>query len=150
MRTVIQRVKSASVSVDRKTVSSIGLGLLILLGVEPADGQEDIEWLAGKINRLRVFADDNGAMNCSIREIDGEFLVVSQFTLFANTRKGNRPSFLEAAPPDLAEKHYEEFCLRLEKESGRKVGRGVFGAHMEISLVNDGPVTICIDSKRRA
>jgi D-aminoacyl-tRNA deacylase len=150
MRTVIQRVKSASVSVDRKTVSSIGLGLLILLGVEPADSQEDIEWLAGKISRLRIFSDDNGAMNCSIREIDGEFLVVSQFTLFANTRKGNRPSFLEAAPPDLAEKHYEEFCLRLEKESGRKVGRGVFGAHMEISLVNDGPVTICIDSKRRA
>jgi D-aminoacyl-tRNA deacylase len=150
MRTVIQRVQNASVSVDGKTVSSIGLGLLILLGVEPADGQEDIEWLAGKISRLRIFADDNGAMNCAIHEIDGEFLVVSQFTLFANTRKGNRPSFLEAAPPDLAEKRYEEFCLRLERASGRHVGRGVFGAHMEISLVNDGPVTICIDSKKRA
>jgi D-tyrosyl-tRNA(Tyr) deacylase len=150
MRTVIQRVKNASVSVDGKTISSIGPGLLVLLGVEPADTQEDIEWLAGKINRLRIFADDNGAMNWSIHEIDGEFLVVSQFTLFANTRKGNRPSFLEAAPPDLAEKRYEEFCLQLERESGRNVGRGVFGAHMEISLVNDGPVTIWIDSKKRA
>jgi len=150
MRTVIQRVKSASVSVDQKIVSSIGPGLLVLLGVESADTQEDIEWLAGKISRLRIFADDNGAMNWSIHDIDGEFLVVSQFTLFANTRKGNRPSFLEAAPPDLAEKRHQEFCLQLERESGRTVGRGIFGAHMEISLTNDGPVTIWIDSKKRA
>jgi D-tyrosyl-tRNA(Tyr) deacylase len=150
MRAVIQRVKNASVSVDQKSVSSIGRGLLVLLGVEPADGQEDIEWLAGKISRLRIFADEEGAMNCSIQDIEGEFLVVSQFTLFANTRKGNRPSFLEAAPPKLAEKRYEEFCYRLEKESERNVRRGVFGAHMEVSLINDGPVTIWIDTKKRA
>jgi D-aminoacyl-tRNA deacylase len=150
MRTVIQRVRNASVSVDSKTVSTIGPGLLVLLGVESTDTQEDIEWLAGKISRLRIFADEEGAMNWSIHEIEGEFLVVSQFTLFASTRKGNRPSFLEAAPPDLAEQRYEEFCLQLENESGRDVRRGVFGAHMEISLSNDGPVTIWIDSKKRA
>ena len=149
MRAVIQRVTRASVAVDQETVSRIGRGLLVLVAVEPADSHEDIGWLAGKVARLRIFADDEGAMNRSVQEIDGYLLVVSQFTLFASTRKGNRPSFMNAAPPDQANRLYEQFCEQLELETGKKTQRGVFGADMEVELLNDGPVTIWIDTKNR-
>jgi D-aminoacyl-tRNA deacylase len=147
MRALIQRVKQASVSTNGELVSRIGPGLLVLLGVGREDSNDDIEWLAGKIARLRIFADAAGAMNRSVQEIDGELLVVSQFTLFANTRKGNRPSFIDAAPPDQANLLFEAFAARLEAELRKPVGRGRFGAHMEVELVNDGPVTIWMDSK---
>jgi D-tyrosyl-tRNA(Tyr) deacylase len=147
MRALIQRVKQASVSTNGELVSRIGPGLLVLLGVAREDSNDDIEWLAGKIARLRIFADATGAMNRSVQEIDGELLVVSQFTLFANTRKGNRPSFIDAAPPDQANLLFEAFAARLEAELRKPVGRGRFGAHMEVELVNDGPVTIWMDSK---
>ena len=149
MRAVIQRVTRASVAVDQQTVSRIGRGLLVLVAVEPADSHEDIGWLAGKVARLRIFADNEGAMNRSVQEIDGDVLVVSQFTLFASTRKGNRPSFMNAAPPDQANRLYEQFCEQLELETAKKVQRGVFGADMEVELLNDGPVTIWIDTKNR-
>ena len=149
MRAVIQRVTRGSVTVEQQIVSQIGCGLLILLGVEPADTGEDIEWLAGKIARLRIFADEHGAMNRSIQEAGGDLLVVSQFTLFASTRKGNRPSFINAAPPDQATRVYAQFCQNLELETGKKVQRGIFGANMSVELVNDGPVTIWIDTKNR-
>jgi D-tyrosyl-tRNA(Tyr) deacylase len=149
MRAVIQRVRRASVEVEQEIVSQIGQGLLVLLGVESTDSRDDIGWLAGKIARLRIFTDQNGAMNLSVQEIAGDLLVVSQFTLFASTRKGNRPSFIAAAAPDQANKLYEEFCRQLETEVAKTVRRGIFGAHMRIDLVNDGPVTISIDSKRR-
>ncbi|HEY2122314.1 MAG TPA: D-aminoacyl-tRNA deacylase [Chthoniobacterales bacterium] len=149
MRAVIQRVTRASVTVEQQIVSRIGCGLLILLGVEPADTGEDIEWLAGKIARLRIFADEQGAMNRSIQEAGGDLLVVSQFTLFASTRKGNRPSFMNAAPPDQATRAYAQFCQKIELETARIVQRGIFGAHMSVELVNDGPVTIWIDTKNR-
>ena len=149
MRSVIQRVRRASVEVEQEIVSQIGPGLLVLLGVESADSQDDIVWLAGKIARLRIFPDQNGAMNLSVQEIAGDLLVVSQFTLFASTRKGNRPSFISAAPPDQAKKLYEEFSRQLETEVAKPVHRGIFGAHMQIDLVNDGPVTICMDTKRK-
>jgi D-aminoacyl-tRNA deacylase len=149
MRSVIQRVRRASVEVEQEIVSQISQGLLVLLGVESTDSRDDIVWLAGKIARLRIFPDQNGAMNLSVREIAGDLLVVSQFTLFASTRKGNRPSFIAAAAPDQANKLYEEFCRQLETEVAKPVHRGVFGAHMQIDLVNDGPVTISIDTKRR-
>ena len=149
MRAVIQRVTHASVEIEGENFSEIGRGLLVLLGVEAIDSRDDVLWLAGKIARLRIFPDENGAMNLSVQEIGGDLLVISQFTLFANTRKGNRPSFMDAAPPEQANRLYTEFCERIEMESGRAVRRGLFGAHMKIQLVNDGPVTICIDTRRR-
>jgi D-aminoacyl-tRNA deacylase len=149
MRAVIQRVVRASVEVERKIVTRIDQGLLVLLGVESTDVREDVIWLASKIARLRVFPDENGAMNRSVKDITGDLLVVSQFTLLASTRKGNRPSFIAAAAPELALQRYEEFCRQLETETSQPVRRGVFGAHMKIDLVNDGPVTFCIDTKTR-
>jgi D-aminoacyl-tRNA deacylase len=149
MRVVIQRVRRASVEVQGEIVSQIGQGLLVFLGVESADSRDDIVWLASKIARLRIFPDENGAMNLSVQEIAGDLLVVSQFTLFASTRKGNRPSFIAAAVPDQANKLYQEFCRQLETEVEKQVHRGIFGASMQIDLVNDGPVTISIDTKRR-
>ena len=149
MRAVIQRVRRASVEVEQEIVSQIGQGLLVLLGVESTDSRDDIGWLAGKIARLRIFTDQNGAMNLSVQEIAGDLLVVSQFTLFASTRKGNRPSFGGAAAPEQANQLYEEFCEQLETEVAEPVARGIFGADMQIELVNDGPVTICLDTKRK-
>lgn len=149
MRAVIQRVCSASVVIDKETRSRIGEGILILLGVEEADMSEDIEWLCGKISRLRIFKDKEGVMNLSIMDIGGDALVISQFTLHASTKKGNRPSYIRAAKPDTAIPLYEEFVIRLESVLGRKVKTGEFGAYMQVNLVNDGPVTIMIDSKNR-
>jgi D-tyrosyl-tRNA(Tyr) deacylase len=147
MRVVIQRVTKASVAVEGHIISEIGTGLLIFLGVEDCDTEKELLWLVGKISRLRIFPDEAGAMNRSIQNIGGDALVVSQFTLLADTRKGNRPSFIRAAAPDIARQSYETFCMRLEQEIGKPVARGVFGAHMVIDLVNDGPVTICMDKK---
>lgn len=149
MRAVVQRVDSAQVAISGTTHSSIGRGLLVLLAVEEADGPEDIEWLSGKIARLRIFDDDQGVMNQSVVEAAGELLVVSQFTLFASTRKGNRPSYSRSARPEIAIPLYENFVRRLEADAGKPVQTGVFGADMLVSLVNDGPVTIIIDSKAR-
>jgi D-aminoacyl-tRNA deacylase len=149
MRAVIQRVRRASVEVKQEIVNRIDRGLLVFIGVEASDSPEEISWLAGKISRLRIFPDGTGAMNLSLPEIAGDLLVVSQFTLFASTRKGNRPSFIRAAPPEEAERLYELFCRQLETEIARPVFRGIFGADMQIALVNDGPVTICIDTKRK-
>lgn len=147
MRIIIQRVKEASVTVSEKIVSEIKQGFLILLGIEAEDTQEDIDWLCGKVARLRIFGDANGAMNNSILDIGGDVIVVSQFTLHASTKKGNRPSFIKAARPEVAIPLYELFITQLEQELGQKVQSGVFGAMMDIALVNDGPVTITIDSK---
>jgi D-tyrosyl-tRNA(Tyr) deacylase len=149
MRALLQRVSSASVSIDGETVSSIQHGLLILLGIEESDNIEDIDWLCGKITRLRIFEDKNGKMNLSIQDIGGEALVVSQFTLHASTKKGNRPSFLKAAPPAISEPLYNAFCNNLEAELGKSIERGIFGADMQVSLVNTGPVTIWIDSQNK-
>jgi len=149
MIAVIQRVSSASVAIDGITHSSIGGGLMVLLGIEEADVDEDVEWLASKVVNLRIFNDEEGVMNRSILEVGGEFLVVSQFTLHASTRKGNRPSYIKAAKPDIAIPRYEQFVNVLEKLSGKVVKTGVFGADMKVSLVNDGPVTIIIDTKNR-
>lgn len=149
MRALLQRVSSANVSVDNQSVSAIGHGLLILLGIEQIDEASDIEWLCGKITRMRIFGDAEGKMNRSLLETGGDALVVSQFTLHASTKKGNRPSFLKAAAPSISEPLYEAFCETLSKELGREVGRGVFGANMEVSLTNSGPVTIWIDSRNR-
>ena len=149
MRVVIQRVKKASVAVEGKLISEIKRGFLIFLGIENEDSQEDIDWLSRKIVQLRVFSDDKGAMNTSLQEIGGELLVVSQFTLHASTKKGNRPSFIKAARPEIAIPLYEKFIEQLERDSNQKVAAGQFGAMMEIALVNDGPVTILIDSKNR-
>jgi D-tyrosyl-tRNA(Tyr) deacylase len=149
MRAVIQRVLEASVEIDGTAVSCIQSGLLILLGVEDGDTAEDVSWLSGKVARLRIFADHEGKMNRSVVEAGGEIIVVSQFTLHASTKKGNRPSFLRAAVPGISEPLYEEFCTALEAELGKPVSRGVFGADMKVSLVNDGPVTILIDSRAR-
>jgi D-tyrosyl-tRNA(Tyr) deacylase len=149
MRALLQRVSSASVTIDGSVHSSIGPGMLILLGVEEADGTEDIEWLAGKIAKMRIFGDSGGQMNLSIQETGGEALVVSQFTLHAVVKKGNRPSFIRAARPEQAIPAYESFCAALGRETGRPAATGVFGADMKVALVNDGPVTIWIDSKVR-
>jgi D-tyrosyl-tRNA(Tyr) deacylase len=149
MRVVIQRVTDSSVTVNGAATGVIGGGLMVLLAVEPADTQEDIEWLSGKIVRLRIFDDENGVMNRSVREAGGEILVVSQFTLFASTKKGNRPSYSRSASPEIAVPLYEKFVSHLAQELGRPVQTGTFGAHMRVSLTNDGPVTIIIDSKLR-
>ncbi|MGY6562049.1 MAG: D-aminoacyl-tRNA deacylase [Luteibaculaceae bacterium] len=147
MKIVIQRVSRASVSENQKVVGSIGLGLLVLVGVTHNDTQEDLEWLVKKTIALRIFSDDQGLMNLDITQVKGSFLVVSQFTLHASTKKGNRPSFIHSADPKIAEEFYETFCSRLATDSGLTVERGVFGANMEVELVNSGPVTILIDSK---
>jgi D-aminoacyl-tRNA deacylase len=149
MRAVIQRVIEASVTIDGQLFSSIGLGLLVLLGVEEGDEMEDVTWLSGKISRMRIFPDEDGKMNRSVLEAGGEVLIVSQFTLHASTKKGNRPSFLRAAHPLHSEPLYCDFCKAMEQEIGKPCGRGVFGADMKISLVNDGPITILIDSRAR-
>lgn len=147
MRLVIQRVKEASVSIDGEKVSAIGKGLLVLVGVETGDTEEDVKWQVGKTAGLRIFDDENGVMNKSIQDIDGEALAVSQFTLTASTRRGNRPSYIRAAGHELAVPLYEKYCDSLAETLGKPVGRGVFGADMKVALVNDGPVTIIIDSK---
>lgn len=149
MRVVIQRVKEASVTIDAQIKSAITEGLLILVGVEDVDTEEDIKWLAAKIVNLRIFGDENGLMNRSVVDIKGEILVVSQFTLHASTKKGNRPSFLKAAKPDFAVPMYERFVEELVRISGLKVSTGEFGADMKVALLNDGPVTIWIDSKNK-
>ena len=147
MRTVIQRVQRASVSIEGKTVSSIGNGLLLLLGIEAADTEEDAQWLCRKVLGLRIFDDEAGVMNRSIMDIDGEIIVVSQFTLFASYKKGNRPSWLRAAGHEHAVPMYERFVELLSQGLGKQVGTGVFGAEMKVELINDGPVTICMDTK---
>jgi D-tyrosyl-tRNA(Tyr) deacylase len=149
MRAVVQRVSSASVSIDTQVKARIKNGLLIFLGIEEADRQEDLEWLSGKISRLRVFRDQKGIMNLSLTEVGGEALVISQFTLHASTRKGNRPSYIRAAKPEMAIPLYEQFLDRLSHDTGRKVKSGEFGAYMQVDLLNDGPVTIIIDTKNR-
>lgn len=149
MKIVLQRVSSASVTIENKIVADIQKGLLILIGIEAADLQEDIDWLVGKINKIRIFDDENQVMNLSIADIDGDIIVVSQFTLHAATKKGNRPSYIKAAKPDVAIPLYEKFVQQLELELGKKIQTGVFGADMQVSLLNDGPVTIIIDSKNR-
>jgi len=149
MRALVQRVREASVAVDGRTVAAIGPGLLVLCGVAPADTDSDRDWLARKIVSLRVFDDDSGVMNRSIVDADGEILAVSQFTLYAATRKGARPSYSAAAPPEIAEPMFLGFVQALERELGKPVPAGVFGAHMQVSLVNDGPVTIWIDTVAR-
>lgn len=149
MRTVIQRVSHASVTIDGVCKSKIERGLLVLIGVEDVDTQEDVEWLCGKIVNLRIFDDENGVMNRSVRDIDGEILVISQFTLFAATKKGNRPSYIRASKPDIAIPLYEAFCATLSRDLGKEVGTGRFGADMKVELLNDGPVTICIDTKNK-
>ncbi len=147
MRLVIQRVREASVSIDGEKVSAIGNGLLVLVGVETGDTEDDVMWLVSKTAGLRIFDDENGVMNRSIQDIDGEALAVSQFTLTASTRRGNRPSYIRAAGHELAVPLYEKYCDLLAEALGKPVGRGVFGADMKVALVNDGPVTIIIDSK---
>lgn len=149
MRIVIQRVRSASVTVDQRVTGSIGQGLLLLLGVGGEDHEDDVEWLVKKVVAMRIFDDSKGVMNLSVRDIGGEALVVSQFTLLASTKKGNRPSYIHAAPPDYSVPLYDLFCCRLSDEMGKKVSTGIFGADMQVALVNDGPVTICMDSKRK-
>jgi D-tyrosyl-tRNA(Tyr) deacylase len=149
MRIVIQRVSEASVKVEGKIISAIKQGMLILVGIEDADKDEDINWLTNKIIQLRIFDDENGVMNLSVKDVDGEIIVVSQFTLHASTKKGNRPSYIRAARPDFAIPMYEKFVAAVEVALGKKVGTGQFGAMMEVSLVNDGPVTIIIDSKQK-
>lgn len=149
MRAVIQRVSQASVTINNKVKSEINLGLLILLGVEDADGPEDIEWLAKKIAQLRIFGDADGLMNLSVQDVVGQIIVVSQFTLHASTKKGNRPSFIRAAKPDVAVPIYEKFVTTLREISGLEVMTGEFGADMKVALINDGPVTIVIDTKAK-
>ena len=149
MRAVIQRVSHASVKVDEKIVGAIKNGLLILLGIEDADTKEDIEWLSGKIVNLRIFNDANGVMNISIKDIDGDILLVSQFTLHASTKKGNRPSYIKASKPEIAIPLYKQMIIQLEKDLGKKIQTGIFGADMKVELLNDGPVTILIDTKNK-
>jgi D-tyrosyl-tRNA(Tyr) deacylase len=149
MRVVIQRVSEASVTIEGKIKSSIGQGLLILLGIEEADTSEDIEWLCSKVSKLRIFNDENEVMNLSIAEVLGDVLLISQFTLHASTKKGNRPSYIKAAKPEIAIPLYGQFISHLEKELNKKIYTGEFGADMKASLINDGPVTIIIDSKNK-
>lgn len=149
MRVLIQRVRSASVTIDRQLHSSIGAGLLLLVGITADDGAEDIEYLAGKVVRLRIFDDERGVMNLDVGQAGGDIMVVSQFTLMASTRKGNRPSYIAAAPEPVSRPLYERFVAAVEALTGRRVATGVFGADMQVALVNDGPVTIWMDSRRR-
>lgn len=149
MRAVIQRVKKAKVSIGGQVKASIGEGFLVLLGVCEEDSQEDVEWLVKKVVNLRVFDDDNGVMNRSIMDVGGEALVVSQFTLFASYKKGNRPSWLRAARHEISVPLYESFCARLSEEMGKPCGTGEFGANMQVELINNGPVTICMDTKNK-
>ena len=150
MRAVIQRVSEASVTIEKKVKSKIGFGLLILVGVEEEDTQEDVNWLCGKIANLRIFNDENGVMNESLLGIGGDAIVVSQFTLHASTKKGNRPSYIKAARPETAIPLYEAFVKQLQTELGKEIGTGEFGADMKVQLINDGPVTILIDSTNRS
>lgn len=149
MRVVVQRVNEASVTINNEIVSKIGKGLLVLVGVEDEDTQEDINWLCQKITQLRIFDDENGIMNKSIKDINGDLIIVSQFTLHASTKKGNRPSYIKAAKPDIAIPLYESFVSTMEDYLGKSVGTGRFGADMKVQLINDGPVTIWIDSKNK-
>lgn len=149
MRVVLQRISQASVTVNGQIISEIEKGFLILLGIEEADGPEDVTWLIGKISKMRVFEDQEGKMNVSLIDLNGNALVVSQFTLHASTKKGNRPSFIKAARPELAEPLYQKFCSTLSRAIGRTVAQGKFGADMKVALINDGPVTITMDSKNR-
>ena len=149
MRLLIQRVQKASVTIDGEVRSQIGRGVLVLVGIEEADTREDIEWLAGKLCRLRIFDDAEGVMNLDVKQIEGEVMVVSQFTLHASTKKGNRPSYFRAAGEAISRPMYEEFVREVEQQLGRRVATGEFGADMKVALVNDGPVTIWIDSRNR-
>ena len=149
MKAVIQRVSSASVEINKNYVAKIDIGLLVLIGIEDADTQEDINWLTSKIANLRIFADESEVMNLSLKDIDGEMIVVSQFTLHALTKKGNRPSYIKASKPEIAIPLYESFVQQMEIELGKKVQTGQFGADMKVGLVNDGPVTIIIDTKNK-
>ncbi len=149
MRIVIQRVSEASVTITKEKVAEIDNGLLILIGIEDSDTNEDINWLVGKISNLRIFPDENEVMNLSVKDVNGEIIVVSQFTLHASTKKGNRPSYIKAAKPDFAIPMYEKFVSQLEIELGKKIQTGRFGADMKVALVNDGPVTIIIDTKNK-
>ena len=149
MRIVAQRVSRASVTIGGKLKSAIGNGMMVLLGIEEADNEEDVEWLCAKLAKMRIFADENDAMNLDINQVEGSFLVVSQFTLHAMTKKGNRPSFIRAARPEQAIPLYKLFVKRLHEVSGREVLTGEFGAMMEVELINDGPVTILMDSKNK-
>ncbi|MBS1747303.1 MAG: D-tyrosyl-tRNA(Tyr) deacylase [Bacteroidetes bacterium] len=149
MRTVIQRVSEASVSVDKKIVGEIKNGLLVFLGIEDADNKEDIEWLSSKIVNLRIFDDGNGVMNVSVKDVEGDILLVSQFTLHAATKKGNRPSYIRASKPEIAIPLYEQMIAQLGTDLGKKIQTGIFGADMKVKLLNDGPVTIVIDTKAK-
>jgi len=149
MRAVVQRVSQASVAIESAVKGSIGKGLAVLLAIEEPDTDEDIEWLSGKLVRLRIFDDENGVMNRSVQEVGGDVLLISQFTLYASTRKGNRPSYSRSAPPQIAVPLYNKVVARLEQDLGKVIQTGEFGAHMVVSLTNDGPVTIIIDSKMR-
>lgn len=149
MRVVIQRVTKASVTVDGKITGEIKTGLLVLLGIEDADAEEDIKWLSGKIVNLRIFNDENGVMNKSVQEAGGDILLVSQFTLHASTKKGNRPSYIRASKPDFAIPMYEKMIAQLQTDLGKKLATGIFGADMKVELLNDGPVTIVIDTKNK-
>lgn len=149
MRVLIQRVKNASVTIDGEVISLINNGLLVFVGICDEDGREDIEWLAKKIANIRLFDDENGVMNLSVTDVGGDVLAVSQFTLMASTKKGNRPSYIKAAKPDRSVPLYEQFCQELEIAVNKPIKRGVFGADMKVALLNDGPVTIFIDSKNR-
>lgn len=149
MRVVLQRVSSASVTIENKTVATIQKGLLVLVGIEDADNQEDVDWLVNKIINIRIFGDENDVMNLSVADIDGDIIVVSQFTLHAATKKGNRPSYIKASKPDIAIPLYENFVQKMKFALGKRIQTGVFGADMQVALVNDGPVTIMIDSKNR-
>jgi D-tyrosyl-tRNA(Tyr) deacylase len=149
MRVVIQRVTKASVTIDKKIYGVIGNGLLVLLGIEDADNEEDIQWLSNKIVNLRIFNDDKGVMNQSVMEVGGNILLISQFTLHASTRKGNRPSYIKAGKPGVAIPLYEKMIARLSHDLGKEIATGIFGADMKVELINDGPVTIIIDSKNK-
>ncbi len=149
MRALIQRVSQASVTIDGKIKSEIGKGLLVFLGIEERDNEADIDWLAGKISRLRIFPDEQEVMNRSVMDVEGDILLISQFTLHAGTKKGNRPSYIKAARPETAIPLYESFIVKMESLINKKISTGEFGAHMEVSLINDGPVTIFIDTKNR-
>ena len=147
MRAIIQRVSEASVTVENKKISEIGKGCMILLGIEDADTEDDIKWLSSKISKLRIFNDEEGIMNCSVKDAEGELLIISQFTLHASVKKGNRPSYIKASKPDFAVPMYEKFIKQMKDDTGLNIKAGQFGAMMQVHLINDGPVTIFIDTK---